>query len=165
MNFQDISKSFEVNRLTELNQKEIFQLYSGHPEYFKQTKETLSLQTPLKDLKDLPPNKTMEDKYFLGFYQDNALVAVMDLILRYPNAHTAFIGFFMTDSRLVHKHIGSEIIQETSTYLQNISFKKLELGVVDTNVLGKQFWENNGFKQVKKVKQENYSLYLLTKEL
>lgn len=32
----------------------------------------------------LPPGKAMEDKWFVGFYDGDCLIAVMDLILNYP---------------------------------------------------------------------------------
>ena len=41
----------------------------------------------------------MEDKYYLGFFAGDELVAVMDLILNYPKADIAFIGFFMMNVR------------------------------------------------------------------
>ena len=32
----------------------------------------------------------------MGYYDGEKLIAVMDLILTYPDEQTAFIGFFMT---------------------------------------------------------------------
>ena len=51
----------------------------------------------MNDMNALPPNKEMCDKYYLGFYDGEKLIAVMDFIMAYPDELTAFIGFFMTD--------------------------------------------------------------------
>ncbi len=41
----------------------------------------------------LPLCKSMDDKYYIGYFENGCLIAVMDLIDGYPNAGTAFIGF------------------------------------------------------------------------
>lgn len=43
---------------------------------------------------------SFKDKYYVGFYHKDKLVAVMDLIVKYPNDETAFIGFFMMAKKL-----------------------------------------------------------------
>ena len=48
----------------------------------------------MNDMSVLPPNKEMCDKYYLGFYDGEKLIAVMDFIMAYPDELTAFIGFF-----------------------------------------------------------------------
>ena len=62
----------------------------------------------------------MSDKYYVGFYEDKTLVAVMDLIDGYPNADTAYIGFFMMDPTYQGKQIGTAIISEVTDYLRSI---------------------------------------------
>ena len=37
------------------------------------------------------------DKYYVGYFEEDRLGAVIDLILRYPNEETAFIGLFMME--------------------------------------------------------------------
>ena len=46
-------------------------------------------------MRALPKNKEQKDKLYVGFYDASELVAVMDLILAYPDDETAFLGFFM----------------------------------------------------------------------
>lgn len=40
------------------------------------------------------------DKYYIGYFEGEKLVAVMDLILNFPNKETAFIGFFYDEYSL-----------------------------------------------------------------
>lgn len=65
------------------------------------------MQSLLDDMKALPPKKSSKDKYYIGFFEVKELVAIMDLILYYPNEDTAFIGLFMI---LSDKQGGTEII-------------------------------------------------------
>ena len=64
------------------------QFYEYHPPFV--TRESIR-----EDMSALPPGKSGEDKYYIGFFDGDALVAVMDLILAYPAEDTAFIGLFM----------------------------------------------------------------------
>ncbi|MBD4339791.1 GNAT family acetyltransferase, partial [Xanthomonas citri pv. citri] len=66
---------------------EIF--YQYHPPFV--TKESI-----VEDMSALPPNKRSDDKYYIGFFEGDSLVANMDLILGYPADEIAFIGLFMT---------------------------------------------------------------------
>ena len=49
----------------------------------------------------------MEQKYYIGFFENSMLVAIMDLIDGYPNSNSAFIGFFMMSRTLQGVGIGS----------------------------------------------------------
>ena len=64
-----------------------------------------SVENIKDDLAALPPNKTINDKYYIGFYDGNVLIAVMDLILGYPNENTGFIGFFMVNKTFQKKEL------------------------------------------------------------
>lgn len=50
-------------------------------------------QSILDDMNALPPNKEICDKYYVGYYKGEELIAVMDFIMAYPDEKTAFIGF------------------------------------------------------------------------
>lgn len=110
----------------------------------------------------LPEGKTSEDKYYLGFYSDNQLIAVMDLIDGYPDAGTAFIGFFMMEQRWQGKNIGTEIITEACQYLKDLGFSMAALGYAKGNTQSKAFWLKNHFVKSGVEKQtENYiSVYM-----
>ena len=59
-----------------------------------------------EDLTALPPNIQPTAKYFVGFYSENRLVAILDLIDGYPEDKIAFIGLFMTDIDTQGRGIG-----------------------------------------------------------
>ena len=93
-----LSDTFEVRRLNAEDVDLIYTLsieneifYQYHPPFV--TKESI-----LKDMAALPPGKTLEDKFYLGFFDGEILTAVMDLILGYPTEDTGFIGLFMMNS-------------------------------------------------------------------
>lgn len=85
------------------------------------------------DMEALPPGKTYEDKYFIGYYENEMLIAVMDLIVGYPDDITIYIGLFMTNVSLQGKGIGSAIIQELCEYFKVQGYKRVELAWVKGN--------------------------------
>ena len=48
----------------------------------------------LDDRNALPPGKSKEDKAYIGLFDGDTLVAVMDLILGYPTEEIVWIGIF-----------------------------------------------------------------------
>ena len=91
--------------------------------------------------KHYPPDKESFDKYYLGYYDGEKLIAVMDLILHYPDKDTAFIGFFMTDVSVQNAGIGSVIIDMLCSCLKNYGFSSIRLGWVKGNPQVEHFWK------------------------
>ena len=50
--------------------------------------------------------------YYIGYFSNGQLIAVMDLIDGYPQRDIAFIGFFMTDAEVHNRGVGSAIIAD-----------------------------------------------------
>ena len=96
----------------------------------------------------LPPGKTPEDKYYIGYFAGGALAAVMDLILRCPREDTALIGFFMVDAGRQGTGFGSLLVEEAANHLRAQGFSRLRLGVDKGNPQSLAFWTKNGFTRV-----------------
>ena len=46
-----------------------------------------------KDIEITPPGIPIEQKYYIGFFDNDKLVAVMDLVDGYPTCDYVYIGF------------------------------------------------------------------------
>lgn len=95
----------------------------------------------------LPKGKSQEDKYYVGFFDRHELIAVMDLIDAYPDEFTAFIGFFMVNTLVQHRGIGTEIIEQLSIYLKGQGHQHIRLGWATGNPQSESFWKKNGFAE------------------
>ena len=145
MNIADISKQYIVRKLNNDDVKEIYDLEIENPMYFEFCPPKASIESIFDDMKALPPNMTYDDKYYIGFFKDEQLVAIMDLISHYPNVDTAFIGFFMVNKLWQNIGTGSDIIKETLLYLRKEGFSFVRLGYMKGNEQSKHFWIKNGF--------------------
>ena len=95
LEIENLSKEYKVKKLTEKDVKKIFKLCSENATFYDFCPPFVTKESILQDLKALPPEKEMHDKYYVGFFKCNKLIAVLDLIIGFPNEKTAHIGFFM----------------------------------------------------------------------
>jgi len=100
-------------------------------------------------MKALPPNTDPTQKYYLGFYQNQQLTAVLDLIDGYPAKDVVFIGFFMTSAAIQQKGIGTTIINDICHYLKLEHYTKVQLAWVKGNPQSEHFWTKNQFVGIK----------------
>ena len=88
-----------------------------------------------------------------------------DLIEKYPDENTAFIGFFMMNKDLQSNGIGSRKISDVCNVLKK-SFTHIRLGYVNTNMQARNFWMKNGFDHTGiQSKGELYTVNILEKTL
>ena len=136
--------TYAARKLTEADIPALLALCEGNPMYYRHCPPPVSAQSLREDMRALPPGKGMEDKHYLGIFDGERLIAVMDLILGFPDERTAFIGFFMVDASRQGRGVGSRIVRETFEHLAP-AFSSVRLGYVQGNEQSRRFWEKNGF--------------------
>jgi len=78
MNISEISKKYKVRKLLEEDSEICYSLMIENPLYFHHCPPVPTLDTPKEDMLALPPNKSYDDKYYIGFFDDKELVAIAD---------------------------------------------------------------------------------------
>ena len=146
MNFENIFTPYKARKLTEADVPGILDLYLENTEYFKHCPPSPSCETVKEDLTALPPGKEAADKYFIGILDGNFLVAVVDLIDRYPDNRTAFIGLLMVSKSCQRKGIGTYIVRVLSQTLGAEGYMRIRLGYIKTNLSARSFWLKQGFQ-------------------
>lgn len=162
---EKISKRFAVRKLNRDDVEMIYTFCKRNTQYYAYCGKELSVELIEQDLTITPPNIPMRQKYYVGFCENNKLVAIMDLIDGYPDEDYAYIGFFMMDCELQGKGIGSNIISEAIGYLREQGFRKCQLGIDKDNPQSNHFWQKNGFKVIREVKLEEGAVLVAEKEL
>lgn len=149
MEVTHLSKTYNVRRLQEDDIEQICTLCSGNPQYYRYHPPAATADSIREDMRALPPGREPQDKYYVGYFAgDGTLLAVMDLILGYPQEKTALIGFFMVSAAHQGTGLGSALVGEVSAYLRAQGYTKLRLGVDKGNPQSHAFWTKNGFTQV-----------------
>ena len=148
MKIKDLSKTFYVRKLDKDDIEMIYDLSYKNHIYYQYHPPFVTRESILDDMKALPPGKSYDDKYYIGFFENDSLVAIMDLILDYPTKGIAFIGLFMTNIQYQHKGIGSNTISEITMSLKSLGYRKIRLGVDKGNPQSYSFWSKNNFNVV-----------------
>lgn len=147
MEIRELSQRYLVRKVTEEDVPEIYELCRQNPQYYRHCPPFVTEQSIRKDMLALPPRKTLADKYYLGYFDRDSLIAVMDLILGYPGEDTAFVGFFMMKRSVQGQGAGSRIVGELCDYLPRIGCFAVRLGWVAGNAQAEHFWHKNGFAE------------------
>ena len=156
----------QIRKIYEEDIPLVYDLMQGNPLYFQHCPPMATVQSIAEDMKALPPRTTYDDKYYIGFYEKEKLVAVMDLILNFPNQETAFIGFFMVDKDMQGNGVGTSIVSEVFERLKERGYKHVRLGFAKGNPQSEAFWLKNGFARtgVEDV-QEKYTVVIMERQL
>lgn len=150
MQIEQLSEIFHVRGLNNEDIDQIYDLSCRNTIFYQYHPPFVTRESILEDMRALPSGKNEDDKFYIGFFQREKLVAVMDLILDYPEKHIAFIGLFMMNMEYQGQGIGSKIIQESLTYLKKLGYRSSRLGVDQNNPQSYAFWNKNGFKVISK---------------
>ncbi len=145
LNYSKLSNEYSVKRLTEKDIESVLDLYNSNPDYFKFFPPMPSIESIKLDMSILPPGCEIHNKYYLGYWDEKELVGVLDIILRYPDVETVYIGLFMIDKRFQSDGRGSKIIMELIDFL-TLDYKFIQLALMKENKAAQAFWEKNGFK-------------------
>ena len=160
-----LSKKYDVRTMDDSDVDHILDLCRGNSLFYKYCEANPTKEQILNDLHIAPPNTSLSDKYYIGFYDSNTLVAVMDLIDGYPKTETAFIGFFMMNIEYQGKQIGTAIINEVAEYLKSIDKVSVQLAIDKDNPQSNHFWKKNGFIVKKEVDRDGWTVLLAEKTL
>ena len=99
LNISQLSTKYNIKKMGEEDISRILNLEYGNPLYFAYCPPKPCRETVLNDLKALPEGKSLEDKFYIGFFEKDRLIAIMDFILSFSKEDTIFIGLFMMDSK------------------------------------------------------------------
>ena len=148
MNIKNLSTQYFVRCLTANDIDEIYALSCENDIFYKHHPPFVSQQSIEEDMLALPQGKTYDDKFYVGFFQNDRLIALMDLILDFPAKGIAFIGLFMMKKEYQGKGVGSFIIGECISCLRNEGFTSIQLGTDRDNPQSNSFWMKNHFHEI-----------------
>ena len=149
-----LSTQYHVRPMNDSDADALLAFCLQNDQYYRYCGKQPSRELILHDLHITPPNTPADAKYYVGIYDKDVLVAIMDLINGYPDSDTAFIGFFTMNRQLQRRQIGTSIIQELCLYLKETGLKRVLLGIDKENPQSNAFWTKNSFSVIREVERE-----------
>lgn len=98
---------------------------------------------------DLPPNKTIEDKYLYGVFDKDLLIGVIDIVSDFPEKGEWIIGLLLLHPNTRGIGLGKGIHNLIKELVKNEGAQKLRIGVMEQNTDALIFWNKIGYKQIK----------------
>ncbi|MCQ2509331.1 MAG: GNAT family N-acetyltransferase, partial [Lachnospiraceae bacterium] len=154
LNIQSLGINYDVRRITEEDISDVYRLCKTNKRYYRYMRSVPTRESLTEIISRIPGDAGNCGKYFVGFYDLDRLVAVMDLITGYPEEDAAFIGWLMVDGALQGQGIGSQILADVRAAMKAQGYDKLSLGCVKENVEAIAFWEGQGFTATKEEQVE-----------
>ena len=159
------SRRFDVRVMTDDDAVAVAALCRENPQFYKYCDREPSREQVLCDMHDTPPDTDRSHKYYVGFYEDGQLSAVMDIVDGYPTPPTAYIGFFMVAQSRQGQGVGSTLIREIEPYLKSVGVTAVRLAINKGNPQSTHFWEKNGFGVIKEVEKDGSAFLVAEKSL
>lgn len=100
----------------------------------------------------LPKGKTYEDKLVLGVFEGEIQVGCTDLIRAYPDSESLFIGLLLLSEKHEERGLGAVAAHEIEQFVAPWGYRRIKLGVIDTNDRALAFWSKLGFAPTGEVK-------------
>ncbi len=145
LNIETLSTQYSVRRITEADISDVYHLCSANRRYYRSIRERPSGQRLTEVITELPEGTGVSRKYFVGFYDGDGLLAVLDLITGYPGRGDAFIGWFEIDAARRREGIGSQILADVRAALTAQGFARLTLKCPAASGEALAFWKSQGF--------------------
>ena len=166
LDIQSFSSEYTVKRIDESDISKVYKLCKSNKRYYRYLGHIPTRESLTEIISQTPENSPIEDKYFVGFFDQDQLIAIMDLITGYPQNDDAFIGWFMVQGDKQGQGIGSQILADVRASLKAMKYDSISLGLVEENKEAIQFWTNQGFKPTtQKIQHKHYTVVTYEKAI
>ena len=138
--YTGLSSVYKVRKIEQEDLEVVYELCKGNPIYYDFMKEDVARAHIAHDLTALPPGSLLENKCYVGYYEGEVLIAVLEMIGAYADEETVFIRFFMMDAVQQGKGIGSTIVEAVIAYVKAQGYRNIVLSYVEGNEQSRCFW-------------------------
>ena len=160
-----LSSQYTARKLETSDIDEVVGICLQNTLFYRYTDARPTREKILEDMMTPPPGIDPSDKYYFGFFENQKLIAIMDLVDGYPDEHTAYIGFFMMALTHQGQKKGTAIIRETEVYLRSIGMTTVRLAIDKGNPQSTHFWMKNGFAVIMEVDVNGYTKLVAEKRM
>ncbi|MBR5252214.1 MAG: GNAT family N-acetyltransferase [Oscillospiraceae bacterium] len=140
-----LSTKHDVRRITTADISDVYSLCKSNQKYYQHINGVPTVESLTQIISRLPEGAAQQDKYFVGFYDKEQLVSVLELITGYPQHNDAFIGWFMVDGHFQRQGIGSQIFADVRAAVAAQGFDLISLYCEKQNTDALAFWQAQGF--------------------
>ena len=167
LDIRTLSTQYKVRKITEEDISRVYRLAKSNRRYYRYLGRIPTRESLTDIISTVPDGVSPVCKHFVGFYnEDEALVAVMDLITGYPESNDAFIGWLMVDGDMQGKGVGSGIFADVRAAMKAAGYDYLSLAVIKKNEEALKFWQDQGFcVEEETVSTDGYEVFRMARDI
>jgi len=144
-------QGYEITPITTQNFAQAFEVYESNQAFFQLTQGAhATMESSIGDITAIPPNCTIAQKIYVGIWEYGKIIGILDLIEKFPDENTLWIGLLLVHSNMHGKKIGSEIVNAVLDAAKSAGCKSAQLGVIENNCKAIAFWQRHGFETCRK---------------
>ncbi|AKP63808.1 acetyltransferase [Levilactobacillus koreensis JCM 16448] len=137
-----------VRPLTHADDDLIYQFQAAHPDYFDHFQDhPVTRQEAIQDVTDVPLNAQADQKAYLGVFEGDELVVLVDLIIDYPLPSLVWLGMWLPAKSLATAQSAAYYWSLVKT-LRTADAVQLQLSVFMGDRKMKEFWDDLGLTAV-----------------
>lgn len=137
-----------VRQLTHADDELIYRFQAQHPAYFDRFLDhPVTKKEAIQDLDDLPVNAHPEQKAYLGVFEHDQLVLLVDLTLDYPLPSLVWLGLWLPAQQLSDQQV-ARYYQSLVQTLRAAGAVQLQLSVYMGDRQAPAFWQAQGLTAV-----------------
>ncbi|MBP3701622.1 MAG: GNAT family N-acetyltransferase [Lachnospiraceae bacterium] len=129
-----------------------YELYRSNTAYFQLVSGKSPTRQDVMDDRDAcPPGVFPTQKKYGMYLLDGIPVAIVDVLEGFPDPEVYYIGLFLIDGKHHREGLGRALYEQMEAEARVQGFRRMRLGVVDTNHRARSFWQAMDFSWVKTV--------------
>jgi ribosomal protein S18 acetylase RimI-like enzyme len=102
-------------------------------------------------LTELPPGRTLADKFFLGLFTPRPrLCGVLDLVRDVREPGEWYLGLLLLEPAARGQGHGEAVLRAAEDFVRAQGGHRLRLACADQNTAGRRFWERQGYREDKR---------------
>jgi ribosomal protein S18 acetylase RimI-like enzyme len=141
---------YEIKIITKQNFEMVFEIYDSNQDFFLLTQGKIAtIESSIDDVVSTPPDFDLKQKIYIGIWENGKVIGVLDLLKGYPKQAYIWIGLLLIHGKLHNKKIGSKIVDAVIEASKIAEYEFIQLGVIENNVVGLEFWQKHGFSKVR----------------
>ena len=143
---------WEIRPVTENDVTPVLALFQTDPEFFSLNDPQPDAACIQRDMKNLPPRCTIEQKHYLALWRGGAPQAVLDLVEGYPRERTLYVGLLFLTPELRRQGMGREIMDAVFQAAGDAGMDSVRLACLLNNPIGHAFWHAVGFGDLRQAR-------------
>ena len=146
LSFQFYFGDYETRPITKANCEQAMDVYDSNHDFFILTEgKPATVSGCLANIDAVPPGFDPQYKCYIGLWEQERCIAILDFLVGYPNPECLYIGLLLVHGSLHGKGTGRKIVTSLLDAAQKQGLNTAKVAVCTANSKAIAFWSSLSF--------------------